>query len=114
LISCLGLFGLITFIAGSKVREIGVRKVLGAGIPQIVALLAKDFLLLVAIAAAIAFPLAWYGCHGFLQGYAYRTDLHWWVFAAAGAVTLFIALVTISFTCVQAALANPVKSLRTE
>jgi putative ABC transport system permease protein len=114
LISCLGLFGLVTFTAESKVKEIGVRKVLGAGVPHIVTLLSKDFVVLVLVAAAIAFPVAWYGLGKFLQGYAYRTELSAWVFAAAGAVTLLIAMVTVSFKCVQAALANPVKSLRTE
>lgn len=114
LISCLGLFGLVTYTAESKIKEIGVRKVLGAGIPHIVTLLSKDFLMLVVIAAAIAFPLAWYGLHGFLQGYAYRTGISWWVFAAAGMITLLIAILTVSFKCIQAALANPVKSLRTE
>ena len=114
LISCLGLFGLVTFTAESKVKEIGVRKVLGAGVPHIITLLSKDFLVLVLVAAAIAFPVAWYGLNSFLQGYAYRTDISWWVFAAAGAITLLIAMITVSFKCVQAALANPVKSLRTE
>ncbi|HMH23129.1 MAG TPA: ABC transporter permease [Puia sp.] len=114
IISCLGLFGLVTFTAESKVKEIGVRKVLGAGVPHIVSLLSKDFLVLVLVAAAVAFPVAWYGLTSFLQGYAYRTDISWWVFAAAGAITLVIALLTVSFKCVQAALANPVKSLRTE
>jgi ABC-type antimicrobial peptide transport system permease subunit len=114
LISCLGLFGLVTFTAESKVKEIGVRKVLGAGVPHIVTLLSKDFLALVLIAAAIAFPVAWYGLSNFLQSYAYRTDISWWVFALAGLATLVITLLTVSFKCVQAALANPVKSLRTE
>jgi putative ABC transport system permease protein len=114
LISCLGLFGLVTFTAESKVKEIGVRKVLGAGVPQIVALLSKHFLVLVLVAAAIAFPVAWYGLNGFLQGYAYRTDLSWWVFGAAGAITLVVALLTVIFKCIRAALANPVKSLRAE
>lgn len=114
LISCLGLFGLVTFTAESKVKEIGVRKVLGAGVPHIVTLLSKDFLTLVVIAAAIAFPIAWYGLNSFLQGYAYRTNISWWVFAAAGAITLFIAIITISYKCIQAAMANPVESLRTE
>jgi putative ABC transport system permease protein len=113
-ISCLGLFGLVTFTAESKMKEIGVRKVLGAGVGQIVSLLARDFLGLVVVAAAVAIPVAWYGLNGFLQGYAYRTDLSWWIFAMAGVSTLIIALVTVSFKCVQAALANPVKSLRTE
>jgi putative ABC transport system permease protein len=114
LISCLGLFGLVTFTAESKLKEIGVRKVLGAGLPQIVALLSKDFLMLVLVAAAIAFPVAWYGLNSYLQGYAYRTNLNWWVFALAGVITLLIAMFTVSFKCVQAALANPVKSLRSE
>jgi putative ABC transport system permease protein len=114
LISCLGLFGLVTFTAESKVKEIGVRKVLGAGLPQIVTLLSKQFLVLVLVAAFIAFPVAWYGLNNFLQGYAYRTDLSWWVFGAAGAITLVIALVTVIFKCVQAGLANPVNSLRSE
>lgn len=113
-ISCLGLFGLVTFTAESKVKEIGVRKVLGAGVPQIVTMLSKDFLILVIIAGAVAFPAAWWGLRKFLEGYAYRTDMNWWVFAAAGVVTLLIAVTTISFKAVQAALANPVKSLRTE
>ncbi|HEY4206645.1 MAG TPA: ABC transporter permease [Puia sp.] len=114
LISCLGLFGLVTYTAETKLKEMGVRKVLGAGVTQIVTLLSKDFLKLVLIAAAIAFPLAWYGVHGFLQGYAYRTDISWWVFALAGALTLLVAIVTVSFKCIQAALASPVKSLRAE
>jgi putative ABC transport system permease protein len=114
LISCLGLFGLVTYTAESKVKEIGVRKVLGAGVPQIITLLSKDFLVLIIIAAAISFPVAWYGLTGFLQGYAYRTDIQWWVFAVAGAITLLIAMATVSIKCIQAALANPVKSLRAE
>lgn len=113
-ISCLGLFGLVTFTAESKVREIGVRKVLGAGVLNIATLLSKDFVLLVLVAAAIAFPVAWYGLGKFLQGYAYRTDLSWGVFAAAGAATLLIAMITVSFKCIQAALANPVVALRSE
>jgi hypothetical protein len=113
-ISCLGLFGLVTYTAETKVKEIGVRKVLGAGLPHIVALLSKDFLMLVVIAAAIAFPVAWYGLTGFLQGYAYRTGMSWWVFGAAGAITLLVALLTVSFKCIQAALANPVTALRSE
>ena len=113
-ISCLGLFGLITFTAESKVKEIGVRKVLGAGVSNIVVLLSKDFLALVLVAAAIAFPVAWFGLNSYLQGYAYRTNMSWWVFAASGIITLLVALITVSFKCVQAALANPVNSLRSE
>ncbi len=114
LISCLGLFGLVTFTAETKVKEIGIRKVLGAGIGQIVNMLSKEFLLLVIIASVIAFPVAWYGLTKFLEGYAYQTDLAWWVFALAAAITFVIAITTISFQAVKAALANPVKSLRTE
>ncbi len=114
LISCLGLFGLVTYTAESKVKEIGVRKVLGAGVSHIITLLSKDFLFLVLIAAAIAFPVAWYGLNRFLQSYAYRTDISWWMFAAAGAITLLVALITVSFKCVQAALANPATSLHSE
>jgi putative ABC transport system permease protein len=113
-ISCLGLFGLVTFTAESKMKEIGVRKVLGAGVAQIVSLLARDFLGLIVVAAAVAIPVAWYGLNWFLQGYAYRTAVSWWVFGVAGVMTLVIALATVSFKCVQAALANPVKSLRAE
>ena len=114
LISCLGLFGLVTFTAESKVKEIGVRKVLGAGLPQIITLLSKDFLILVLIAAAIAIPVAWYGLSNFLQGYAYRTNLSWWVFGLSGVITVVIAMLTVSYKCVQAALANPIIALKNE
>jgi putative ABC transport system permease protein len=114
LISCLGLFGLVTFTAESKVKEIGVRKVLGASVPDIVTMLSKNFLMLVLISAAIAFPVAWYGLNSYLQGYAYRTDMSWWVFVVAGIMTLLIALITVSLQAIKAAIANPVKSLRTE
>lgn len=114
LISCLGLFGLITYTAESKVKEIGIRKTLGAGIADIVGLLSKDFLVLIMISCTVSFPLAWLGLNKLLQNYAYRTALSWWVFALAGLATLLIALLTISFKAVKAALANPVKSLRTE
>lgn len=114
LISCLGLFGLVTFTAESKVKEIGVRKVLGASAPNLVVLMSKDFLLLVLVAAAIAFPVAWYSLNNFLQGYAYRTNLSWWVFALSGLATLLIAMFTVGFKCVQASLANPIKALKNE
>jgi len=114
LISCLGLFGLVTYTAESKVKEIGVRKVLGANVGQIVNMLSKEFLQLIIISAVIAFPAAWLGLTRFLQGYAYQTDLSWWAFALAGIITFVIAIVTISFQAIKAALANPVKSLRTE
>lgn len=114
LTSCLGLFGLVTFTAESRIKEIGVRKVLGAGVPQIVSLLSKDFLVLVLISVCLAFPVALFGLNRFLEGYAYRTPLSWWVFVVAGLTTLLIALITIIFKCVQAAMANPVTSLRSE
>ncbi|HVX48698.1 MAG TPA: ABC transporter permease [Chitinophagaceae bacterium] len=114
LISCLGLFGLVTYTAETKIKEIGVRKVLGAGVLQIVNMLSKEFLQLVLVAAIIAVPLAWYGINKFLEGYAYHTGISWWVFAAAICITLFIAIATISYQAIKAALANPVKSLRTE
>jgi putative ABC transport system permease protein len=114
LISCLGLWGLITFAAQQRVKEIGVRKVLGASVPDIVSLLSKDFLLLVCISIVIAAPLAWWGVHRWLQDFAYRIHIGWTAFAIAGAVAILIALITVSFQAIKAAIANPVKSLRTE
>ncbi|HEX5154425.1 MAG TPA: ABC transporter permease [Parafilimonas sp.] len=113
-IACLGLFGLSAFAISQRVKEIGVRKVLGAGTTTIVALLSKEFLKLVVIAAIIAFPVAWYAMHNWLQDFAYRINIQWWVFIVAGIAALFIALATVSFQAIKAALANPVKSLRTE
>lgn len=114
LIACLGLFGLATFIAEQRTKEIGIRKVLGASVNGIVQLLSKDFLRLVSIAFIIATPLAWWAMHKWLQDFAYRIDLTWWMFFLAGVGAIFIALVTVSFQAVKAALANPVKNLRTE
>jgi len=114
LISCLGLFGLAAYTAERRTKEIGVRKVLGATITNVVALLSKDFLGLVAISSFIAFPVAWLFMHKFLQGYAYRITIQWWMFALAGLLAVIIALFTVSFQAIKAAIANPVKSLRTE
>lgn len=114
LISCLGLFGLAAYTAERRTREIGVRKVLGASVQSIVRLLSRDFLRLVGVACLVAFPLAWWASSRWLDSYAYRTPIHWWVFGAAGGGALLIALVTVSFQAVKAGLANPVKSLRTE
>ncbi len=114
LISCLGLFGLAAFTAERRVKEIGIRKVLGASVASITSLLAKDFLKLVLIAIVIASPLAWYFMNQWLSNFAYRIDIEWWVFAAAGALALLIAFLTVSFQSVKAALANPVKSLKSE
>ena len=113
-ISCLGLFGLATFTAAQRTKEIGVRKVLGAGVFSLWALLSKDFLRLVVLSMLISMPLVFLGMHRWLEQYAYRTALSWWIFASAGAGTLLITLFTISFQAIRAALANPVKSLKTE
>jgi ABC-type antimicrobial peptide transport system permease subunit len=114
LISCLGLFGLSAYTAERRTKEIGIRKVLGASVTGITGLLTKDFMILVLLSALIAFPVAWWAMTKWLQGYAYRIDINWWVFVLAGATAMLIALVTISFQSVKAALSNPVKSLRTE
>lgn len=113
-ISCLGLFGLVTFTAEQKTKEIGIRKVLGASVTGIVRMLSKDFLKLVLIASVIAFPVAWWAMNKWLMDFEYRIDIGWWVFVVAGVVALLIALLTISFQSIKAAIANPVKSLRTE
>lgn len=113
-ISCLGLFGLATFLAEQRTKEIGVRKVLGASVGSIVTLLSKDFLRLVLIALVIASPIAWYAMNRWLQDFAYRIQIEWWVFALAGLTAVGIALLTVSFQSVKAALMNPVKSLRSE
>jgi len=114
LISCLGLFGLATFSAEQRTKEIGVRKVLGASVTGIVALLSKDFLKLVAISIVIASPVAWWIMNKWLQDFTYRTNISWTVFIITTAVALLIALITISFQAIRAAISNPVKSLRTE
>ena len=114
LISCLGLFGLAAYTAERRTKEIGIRKVLGATISNVITLLSKDFIRLVAIASIIAFPLAWWMMHKFLQNYSYRVTIQWWVFAVAGFLAIIIALFTVSFQAIKAAIANPVKSLRTE
>ncbi|GAB3698814.1 ABC transporter permease [Spirosoma flavus] len=113
-ISCLGLFGLATFTAEQRTKEIGVRKVLGASVTSIIGLLSKDFLKLVAIAILLASPVAWWAMNKWLQDFAYKIDIEWWVFAMAGLVSVVIALLTVSFQSIKAALVNPVKSLRSE
>ena len=113
-IACLGLFGLTTFTAEQRISEIGVRKVLGASISQIVTLLSKDFLKLVVISIVLSSPIAYYIINEWLSGFAYRIDVKWWVFLIAGAMAVVIALFTVSFQAVKAALTNPVESLRTE
>jgi len=113
-IACMGMLGLITLFSKQRVKEIGVRKVLGANTSSIIMLLSKNFLLLVAIAAVVAAPLAWMIMNGWLQNFAYRVSIHWWMFAMGALVAVLIVCVTVSFQSVKAALANPVKSLRTE
>lgn len=113
-IACLGLFGLSSFAITQRVKEIGIRKVLGASVSNIVGLLSKDFLKLVAIAAIIAFPVAWYAMHNWLQDFAYRIQIPWWLFLVAGVLAAVIALVTVSFLAIRAAVANPAKSFRSE
>lgn len=114
LISCLGLFGLAAFSAEQRMKEVAVRKVLGASVPGLVQLLSRDFIKLVVIAFAIAAPIAWWAMDYWLQSFVYRTQLAWWIFALAGILALFIALCTVSFQAIKAAITNPVKSLRTE
>jgi putative ABC transport system permease protein len=113
-ISCLGLFGLATYTAQVRTREIGVRKVLGAGVGGIVTLLAKDFIRLILVAIIIATPISWYLMNKWLSDYAYRVNIGWSVFVISGLLAIVIAIVTISFQSMRAAIANPVKSLRTE
>src|SRR5215218_6579138 len=114
LISCFGLWGLVNFAAQRRVKEIGIRKVLGASVPGIVSLLTKDFLILVALAIAIACPLAYWGIHKWLQGFAFRGRIDWQAFAVAAIAAILIALITVSFQAIKAAMSNPVKNLRTE
>jgi len=114
IISCLGLFGLAAYTAERRTKEIGIRKVLGSTVPGIAALLSKDFLKLVSISCVLAFPLAWWMMHNWLQGYEYRITISWAIFLIAGFLAIVIALLTVSFQAIKAAIANPVKSLRTE
>ena len=106
LVSCLGLFGLATFTAQLRRKEIGVRKVLGASVMGIVTLLSGDFLKLVLLGILVASPIAWYTMHHWLEGFAYRTTLSWWLFGVAGFVAIGIALLTVSYQALQAALVN--------
>ncbi len=113
-IACLGLLGLVTYAAEQRMKEIGIRKVLGARVSGIVGLLSKDFALLIGIAALIAFPIAWWAMYTWLKSFAYRTSISWWIFLVAGVSALAIALLTVSIQTIRAAVANPVKSLRSE
>jgi putative ABC transport system permease protein len=114
LIACLGLYGLISYTTTQKTKEIGIRKVLGATASGIVAMLSGGFIKLVLFACVIAIPATWYIMNKWLEDFAYRTHISWWMFTAAGLLVLIVALITVSFEAIKAALANPVKSLRTE
>jgi putative ABC transport system permease protein len=113
-IACLGLFGLATYSAEQRVKEIGVRKVLGATIPNLVSLLSMDFIKLVLIANAVAFPIAWWATNRWLQEYAYHVNIGWWVFVLAAILASLVALLTVSYQAIKAAMSNPVNSLRSE
>jgi ABC-type antimicrobial peptide transport system permease subunit len=113
-ISCLGLFGLAAYTAERRTKEIGIRKVLGASVTGLAALLSKEFLKWVTLACLIAFPLAWWAMSRWLADYAYRTAIHWWVFVLTGTAALVIALLTVSIQAIRAALSNPVETLRSE
>lgn len=113
-ISCMGLFGLVTFTAEQRTKEIGIRKVLGASVSGIVVLLTKDFLRLILLSFLIASPIAWYFLHHWLQDFAYRVPVSWWVFVLAGSGAIAVAWITVSFRAMRAAIANPVTSLRSE
>jgi putative ABC transport system permease protein len=114
LLACLGLFTLTTFAVSRRAKEIGIRKVLGANIAGLVLLIAKDFLLLIFIAIVVASPIGWWATHRWLQDFAYRISIEWWVFLVAGLLAIGVALASVGFQALKAAVANPVKSLRTE
>jgi putative ABC transport system permease protein len=113
-IGCMGLFGLAAFSAEQRIKEIGIRKVLGASVFSITALLSKNFVRLVLISSIIAFPIAWWAMNKWLEDFSYRIAISWWVFVVAGIAALLIALITVSFQAIKVAVANPVKNLRTE
>jgi ABC-type antimicrobial peptide transport system permease subunit len=113
-VSCLGLFGLASFATEQRRKEIGIRKVLGATVGNLTGLLSKDFLQLVVLAIVLASPLAWWMMKGWLDDFAFHVELQWWYFALAGALAIAVAFLTVSFQSIKAALANPVKSLRSE
>jgi putative ABC transport system permease protein len=114
LVACLGLFGLAIYTAEQRTKEIGIRKVLGASVTQVTKMLSKDFLKLVLVACIIAFPIAWWAMNKWLQSFAYRINVSWWIFLVAGIVTILIAIITVSSQAIKAAIANPIKSLRAE
>ena len=114
LVSCLGLFGLATYTAEQRIKEIGVRKVLGASVASIVKLLSQDFVKLVFIAIVIASPVAWWGMDHWLEDFAYKINMQWWMFVLAGVIAVIIAILTVAYRSIMAAMVNPAKNLRTE
>jgi putative ABC transport system permease protein len=114
LLACLGLFGLSSYAAQQRIKEIGIRKVLGASARNITIALSKDFVVLAIVAIVIAFPVAWWATNKWLQDFSYRTDINWSIYVAAGFVTILLSIITVAFHAIKAAIANPVKSLRTE
>jgi len=113
-VSCLGLFGLSAYMAENRRKEIGIRKILGASIFDIISLLSKEFMVLVTISLAIALPIAWWVMNQWLANYAYRTDIPWWLLVSVAALTIGIALATVSFQAIKAAIANPVNAIKNE
>jgi putative ABC transport system permease protein len=113
-IACLGLFGLVTYAAEQRTKEIGIRKVLGAQITGIVTMISKDFVKLVLVASVISFPVAWWAMNKWLQSFAFRITISWWVFVLAGLTAIMIALATVCVQAIKAAIANPTKALRSE
>ena len=113
-ISCLGMFGLISFMAKRRIKEIGIRKVLGAGVFKIVVLLSKDYIIMVGIGALIAFPIAWYVMNAWLGGFAISVTIQWWMFALSGLIAFIITSFTLGIQAIKSASVNPVKSLRTD
>ena len=113
-LSCLGLYGLASFMAVQRIKEVGIRKVLGASVSSVVYLFSKEFIILVTIAFIIASPVAWYFMDKWLKGYVYRINISWWIFIVGGISAIIIALITVSFQAIKAALTNPVKSLKAE
>jgi len=114
LLSCLGLYGLASFMAVQRIKEVGIRKVLGASVKNVIYLFSKEFIILISVAFVIAAAVSYYFMHQWLQGYAYRIEMTWWIFLVGGVLSLVIALITVSSQAIKAAMANPVKNLRTE
>jgi|TARA_R110002110_G_scaffold223984_1_gene437782 ABC-type antimicrobial peptide transport system permease subunit len=114
LISCLGLFGLVMFTAEQRTKEIGMRKVVGASVFDITSLITRDFIKLILLGIAIGVPIAWYFMNEWLTNYEYRIDMPWWAFVTTGSLIIGIALVTVSFESIKIALANPIKSLKSD